>query len=287
MTAPTRGSNAPIISAEDHALLMALRRGDEAAFVRLVESLHGSMLRLAMVHVGDRAVAEEVVQEVWLAVLQQLDRFEGRSSLKTWVLRIVSNRAKTRAIRERRTVPFSALAGADPKADEPLVDPDRFLPAGHRWAGHWASPPASWQEVPEELLLSRETMAEVEHGQAQHRPVQRLHQPGERRLIAATQRLEELTFLCGDDWRVAAKGWCGHRLLQDGGVRCQSHRGTSHRLHPPTQLTRVRSMSSALTLPSPLWRDGRTRPDQDNGGSEGRGHREGGDAAGGQPGRPG
>jgi RNA polymerase sigma-70 factor (ECF subfamily) len=166
MTAPTRGSNAPIMSTEDHELLVALRRGDEAAFVRLVESLHGSMLRLAMVHVGDRAVAEEVVQEAWLGVLQQLDRFEGRSSLKTWVLRIVSNRAKTRAVRERRTVPFSALPGGDPEVSEPAVDPDRFLPAGHRWAGHWASPPASWRQVPEDLLLSQETLTEVERAVA-------------------------------------------------------------------------------------------------------------------------
>src|SRR5919108_2367427 len=161
MTAPTRGSNAPIMSTEDHELLVALRRGDEAAFVRLVELLHGSMLRLAMVHVGDRAVAEEVVQEAWLGVLQQLDRFEGRSSLKTWILRIVSNIAKTRAVRERRTVPFSASLGGDPGgAEEPAVEPERFLPAGHRWAGHWASAPSDWRELPEDRLLSRETMAE-------------------------------------------------------------------------------------------------------------------------------
>jgi RNA polymerase sigma-70 factor (ECF subfamily) len=166
MTAPALGSTTPILSAEERELLEALRRGDEAAFVRLVETLHGSMLRLAMLHVGDRAVAEEVVQEAWLGVLQQLDRFEGRSSLKTWVLRITSNRAKTRAVRERRTVPFSALAGGNLEADEPAVEPDRFLPAGHRWAGHWASAPASWREVPEELLLSQETMAEVERAVA-------------------------------------------------------------------------------------------------------------------------
>jgi RNA polymerase sigma-70 factor, ECF subfamily len=135
----------------------ALRRGDEAAFARLVTSLHGSMLRLAMVHVGDRSVAEEVVQDAWVGVLRQLDRFEGRSSLKTWVLRIVSNRAKTRAVRERRTIPLSALAGGQ-DADEPAVDPARFLPAGHRWAGHWAAPPARW---PEDLLLGSELVAEA------------------------------------------------------------------------------------------------------------------------------
>jgi RNA polymerase sigma-70 factor, ECF subfamily len=162
MTAPTIDSNASVVSAKERELLGALRRGDEAAFVQLVEALHGSMLRLAMVHVGDRAVAEEVIQDAWLGVLQQLDRFEGRSSLKTWILRIVSNRAKTRAIRERRTVPFSALPGGDLRdANEPTVEPDRFLPAGHRWAGHWASPPGNWREVPENLLLSRETMTEI------------------------------------------------------------------------------------------------------------------------------
>jgi RNA polymerase sigma-70 factor (ECF subfamily) len=162
MTAPGSDSTAQAGPTEEPELLGALRRGDEAAFVRLVEALHGAMLRLAMVHVGDRATAEEVVQDAWLGVLQQLDRFEGRSSLKTWILRIVSNRAKTRAIRERRTVPFSALPGGDQDVDEPGVEPDRFLPAGHRWAGHWASPPRSWRDVPEDLLLSRETMTEVE-----------------------------------------------------------------------------------------------------------------------------
>jgi RNA polymerase sigma-70 factor, ECF subfamily len=161
MTAAAADCSAPTVPTQEWELVGALRRGDETAFAGLVEALHGSMLRLAMLHVGDRAVAEEVVQDAWLGVLQQLDRFEGRSSLKTWVLRIVSNRAKTRALRERRTVPFSTLAG-DPEADEPAVDPDRFLPAGHRWAGHWASAPASWRDVPEDVLLSRETMTVVE-----------------------------------------------------------------------------------------------------------------------------
>jgi RNA polymerase sigma-70 factor, ECF subfamily len=161
MIAATANSTAAAVPADERELLAAIRRGDEAAFARLVESLHGSMLRLAIFHVGARAVAEEVVQDAWLAVLQQLDRFEARSSLKTWILRIVSNQAKTRAVRERRTVAFSVLATDGQDTDEPAVEPDRFLPAGHRWAGHWASPPASWRDVPEDLLLSRETMAEV------------------------------------------------------------------------------------------------------------------------------
>ena len=158
-SSPTAQDTAPALTEEERELVAALRRGEEAAFARLVTTLHGSMLRVAMVHLGDRSAAEEVVQEAWVGVLRQLDRFEGRSSLKTWILRIVSNQAKTRAVRERRSVPFSALAGQE--ADEPAVEPDRFLPAGHHWAGHWASPPRSWREIPEELLLSGETMGEI------------------------------------------------------------------------------------------------------------------------------
>lgn len=157
MSAPVAGS---ATSADDLELLARLRRGDEAAFTQLVERLHGPMLRVAMIHVGNRAVAEEVAQDAWVGVLAQLDRFEGRSSLRTWVLRIVANRARTRAVHERRTLPFSSLDGAE-EPGRPAVEPERFLPAGHRWAGHWASPPRSWGDVPEERLLSAETRAEV------------------------------------------------------------------------------------------------------------------------------
>jgi RNA polymerase sigma-70 factor (ECF subfamily) len=157
MSVPVTGS---ATSADDLELLARLRRGDEAAFTQLVERLHGPMLRVAMIHVGNRAVAEEVAQDAWVGVLAQLDRFEGRSSLRTWVLRIVANRARTRAVRERRTLPFSSLDGAA-EPGRPAVEPERFLPAGHRWAGHWASPPRSWGDVPEERLLSAETRAEV------------------------------------------------------------------------------------------------------------------------------
>lgn len=149
-----------VASVEDLERLARLRRGDEAAFAELVEDLYGSMLRLAMAHVGNLAVAEEVVQEAWVGVLRQLDRFEGRSSLRTWILRIVSNRAKTRAVRERRTLPFSSLDGLD-EPGGPAVEPERFLPDGDRWAGHWASPPRGWRDVPEDRLLSGETRAQV------------------------------------------------------------------------------------------------------------------------------
>ena len=142
---------------DERALVAALRRGEEAAFVALVGLYGAPLLRLARTFVRDRAVAEEVVQETWLAVLNGIDRFEGRSSLKTWIFQILSNRAKTRAVRERRSAPFSALAGEDD--DEAAVDADRFRGEGHRWAGHWAAAPADWRHLPEDRLLGKETLA--------------------------------------------------------------------------------------------------------------------------------
>jgi RNA polymerase sigma-70 factor (ECF subfamily) len=149
-----------VIPADDSALVAALRRGDEAAFVQLVGLYQAQLLRRARTFIRDRAVAEEVVQETWLAVLNGIDRFEGRSSLKTWIHQILSNRARTRAVREHRSAPFSALAG-DESDDEPPVDADRFRSPGHRWAGHWAAAPADWAVLPEERLLGRETLQYV------------------------------------------------------------------------------------------------------------------------------
>ncbi|MEW6583852.1 MAG: sigma-70 family RNA polymerase sigma factor [Actinomycetota bacterium] len=146
---------------EERRLVAALRAGDEAAFMALVERYNGALLRLALSFVPSRAVAEEVVQETWLAVIQGIGRFEGRSTLRTWLFRILVNRAKTRGERERRTVPFSALAAAEADADETLVDPDRFLPHGHRWAGHWSQGPRPWGDSPEDRLLARETASVV------------------------------------------------------------------------------------------------------------------------------
>ena len=158
-------------SDDDGLLVAALRRGEESAFVQLVGLYQAQLLRLAVSFVRDRAVAEEVVQETWLAVLDGIDRFEGRSSLKTWIYRILSNRARTRAVRERRSAPFSALAG-DEAGDEPRVDADRFRPAGHRWAGHWAAAPADCSALPEERLLGRETLARVRDAIAELPPRQ-------------------------------------------------------------------------------------------------------------------
>ncbi|MBI4401700.1 MAG: sigma-70 family RNA polymerase sigma factor [Nitrospirae bacterium] len=147
---------------DEQRLLEALRKGNEATFVSLLNRYHGSLIRLAMAHVSDRSVAEEVVQETWLGVLEGLDRFEGRSSLKTWIFRILTNKAKTRGIRESRHVSFSAVSASDDNLEEPAVDPARFQTSGF-WVDHWASPPRSWDEgTPEKLLLSKETSVYLE-----------------------------------------------------------------------------------------------------------------------------
>ncbi len=138
-----------------------MRTGDEAAFRELVRRYGPSMLRVAMMYVSTRAVAEEVVQEAWLGVLKGLDRFEGRSSLKTWIFRILTNTAKTRGEREGRSLPFSSLAGAGEDADDSPVDLDRFIGDGHRWAGHWASAPRNPRDVPEDRLLAGEARQRI------------------------------------------------------------------------------------------------------------------------------
>src|SRR3954465_7704859 len=136
----------------DAEIVAALRRGNQAVFAELVDAYSPGLLRMAQMYVRDRAVAEEVVQETWIGVLRGIDRFEGRSSLKTWVYRILMNTAKTRGQRESRSVPFSAAAGAG----EPSGGPARFLDADHRFAGGWMLGPSEWQ-TPEEELLQGET----------------------------------------------------------------------------------------------------------------------------------
>jgi RNA polymerase sigma-70 factor (ECF subfamily) len=163
----------PAPGAEDLCLVAALAGGDEAAFESLIDRYHAPLLRLAMVYVSDRAVAEEVVQETWIGVLRGLDRFEGRSSLKTWIFRILTNRAKTRGQREGRSVPFSSLWSPG-EPGEPAVEPERFLPPDHaEWPGHWASPVRSWGDSPEERLLSGETTALIHQAVEALPPAQR------------------------------------------------------------------------------------------------------------------
>jgi RNA polymerase sigma-70 factor, ECF subfamily len=144
------------IAQDDDRLIAALRRGDADAFAVLVDRHSPAMIRVAMAYVPSRAAAEEAAQEAWIAVMRGIDGFEGRSSLKTWIFRILVNVAMRSGARERRSMPFSALAEAE-DTGEPSVDPDRFLPADHeRFPGHWASMPARWP-TPEEGLLAGET----------------------------------------------------------------------------------------------------------------------------------
>ena len=147
---------------DERRLIAGLRAGDEDTFAEVVERYSASLQRVASLYVRDRAVAEEVVQETWLAVLGGIDRFEERSSLKTWLFRILTNRAKTRGARESRTVPFSAIASTDAGSDEPAVDPARFAAPGDPGpADRWSSPPRPWERQPEERLLAQETLAHL------------------------------------------------------------------------------------------------------------------------------
>jgi RNA polymerase sigma-70 factor (ECF subfamily) len=158
---PAKPNAAPIGYENDLQLVAALRHGDEAAFMWLVDKYHLSLVRLATLFVNDQAVAEEVAQETWIGVLRGIDRFEGRSALKTWIYRILTNTAKTRAQRENRSIPFSAFGDADEPIG-PSVDPDRFLPANDpQWPHHWAIDPNPWANIPEDLFLSKEVQAVI------------------------------------------------------------------------------------------------------------------------------
>lgn len=147
-----------VATPDDRRIVAALLAGDERAFAELVDRYHAPLLRLAMAYVRTPSAAEEVVQDTWVGVLRGLPTFEGRSSLKTWIFRILVNQAKTRGVRESRSVPFSSLRGDAGAA----VDSGRFVPADDpAYAGHWAVPPRSFEDVPEARLLSVETREHV------------------------------------------------------------------------------------------------------------------------------
>ncbi len=190
-------------------LIDRLRGGDEAAFVSLVNAYSASLRRLALAFIPNDAVADEVVQETWLAVLTGIARFEGRSSVKTWIFKILANRAKTRAIRERRTINFSGLD--DPfEPDQPAVDPARFLPASHpTWPGHWASPLDSWSASAEDAVVGRETMGVL------HRELDRL--PASQRAVVALRDVQ--------GWPAAEV--CEVLGLSEANQRVLLHRGRS------------------------------------------------------------
>lgn len=169
MTAPLREPGHPSTPTTDDTRLVAgLRAGDEATFVELVERHHASMVRLALAYVPSRAVAEEVAQEAWLGVLKGIDRFESRSSLKTWIFRILTNIAKTRGERESRSVPFSVLLHDEVSGDEAAVEVERFSEGGA-----WSRPPKEWEISPEAHALSGELREAIAQAMATLPPVQR------------------------------------------------------------------------------------------------------------------
>jgi RNA polymerase sigma-70 factor (ECF subfamily) len=185
----------------DQELVDRLRAGDEDAFAELVRRYHRLMLRVARGYVRTDAVAEEVVQEAWLAVLRGLERFEGRSSFKTWLLRIVANRAMTSGVKEARSVPFASLE--DDEADEPSVAPERFHPAGEPGAGAWSAPPEPW---PEDRVLAAETRAVIEQA------IDEL--PGLQRAVVSMRDIE---------------GWSSEEVQEALGITAANQRVLLHR----------------------------------------------------------
>ena len=142
--------------AADRALVAALKSGDEAAYTGLVQELTPALTRLALAHVPSRAIADEVVQDTWIGVINGIDRFEGRSALRTWIFQILLNTARSRGKREKRTLPFSAFRRwAEEGRDEPAVDADRFQGRRGEDPGAWARPPQEWSS-PDVKLASDE-----------------------------------------------------------------------------------------------------------------------------------
>ena len=205
--APAQAHPRSALSASEEVDLVArLRGGDERAFEALVERHYATMLAVARGYVRTRAVAEEVVQEAWLGVLNGIDRFEGRSSLKTWIMRIVVNIAITRGERETRTIPFSAFA---PEADEPAVDPDRFRGDSDGFPGHWRAYPGNWASPPEDTLLGRETLDVVK------RAIEEL--PAAQRIVVTMR----------DVAGCSAEEVCGTLDVSEGNQRVLLHRARS------------------------------------------------------------
>jgi RNA polymerase sigma-70 factor, ECF subfamily len=138
---------------DDDDLLRRLRAGDQDAFAQLVRDLSPALLRVVRMYVPNAAVAEDVVQETWLGVVKGLDRFEGRSSLRTWIFTIAVNRARTRGEREQRVLPFAALAGAELEAGDDVLDRSRFTRDGG-----WLVPPQRWELDPVQAASNAETL---------------------------------------------------------------------------------------------------------------------------------
>lgn len=194
-------------------LLRRLRDGDRGAFAELVNGWSPALLRVAMLHVSTRASAEEVVQETWLAVIRQLDRFEGRSSLRTWVFRILENVARTRGRREARALPWSSAfpEPRDPAEAAPTVDPVRFRGPGDRWPGGWTvtGRPAAWQPPPDDAAVAADLRRRLGEALAALPPRQRV--------VVELRDVHGLT----------AEEVCERLQLSPGNQRILLHRGRS------------------------------------------------------------
>lgn len=195
-------------ASDETALVAALRAGDEEAFAALVRRHHAALRRVVRRYVPTDALADEVVQDVWLAVIKGLDRFELRASLKTWIFHIALNLAKTRGARERRTVPFSGLAGDDPEDAPPAVPPQRFQRGGDAWPGHWATPPRAWEE-PDRRLCSLEAREHL------------------RAAIAALPQVQQAVLTLRDVEGLGADEVCELLDLSSGNQRVILHRARS------------------------------------------------------------
>src|SRR4051812_12395235 len=190
----------------DEAAIEAFRARDESAIRAVYEQHVPIMRRMARNYVRSEAVAEEVVQETWLAVLSGIERFQGRAALSTWMYSILINQAKTHSVRENRMLPFSALGcGED---DEPAVDPGRFQPDSEAWPGHWATPPRPWHK-PERRLLSLETREQLRRALADL--------PERQRTIVALRDVDG----------VSAEEVCQRLALSPENQRVLLHRGRS------------------------------------------------------------
>ena len=193
-------------TAADEQIVAALRAGDERTFRELFERSYPMMKRVARGYVASDAVAEEIVQDTWMAIVTGIERFEGRSALGTWMFSILTNKAKTHSARERRALPFSSLAPAD--VEEPAVDCDRFQKDDEAWPGHWATPPRPWQK-PERRLLSLEARDRLKEALAQL--------PERQRLIVVLRDVEGLS----------AEEVCDRLELSQENQRVLLHRGRS------------------------------------------------------------
>lgn len=188
--------------AADKALVDRILAGEEQAFAELVETHHASMLRLAHAYVSSTAVATEVVQETWMAVLKGLARFEGRAALKTWIFRILTNRAKTRGVKEGRSIPFTAM---EPEDREPAVDPAQFSRKGS-----WTDSPSQWEvTTPEDMLERKQAMQALKEALE--------HLPPQQRLVVTMRDVEGLD----------SKDVCNVLEISETNQRVLLHRGRS------------------------------------------------------------